>query len=47
MTDEEKIKEFSVMLQETEAAARKLALPWKAACAVLTVALVTVLLYRR
>lgn len=47
MTDEEKRAEFAERIRETEAAARKLARPWKAACAVLAVALAAVLLYRR
>lgn len=47
MTDKEKRAEFAERIRETEAAARQLARPWKAACATLAVALVAVLLYRR
>lgn len=47
MSDEEKIAEFSEMVQAVEKAARELAFPWKVACAVLSVALMTVLLHRR
>lgn len=47
MTDEEKRAEFAERIRETDAAARILARPWKVACAVLAVALVAVILYRR